>query len=949
MAHGYPYFDSDYIPASEYIPPLRVCIDNDTCDECTLVKVDGANRRNILLKMVQVLSDLDLIISKSYISSDGDWFMDVFHVTDLQGHKLRDPSIIQYIQQALDIAQKQKGSSGPAQVKICNGNIVGVDHFTSDYNALEVAFIDRPGILSEIVTMLFELSCAMDSGEVWAHNGHVACILYIKEQGTGLPILDRTRLIYLGDYMASIMEAHHFPGELWGVRVRSPTACRIHTERRLHQMLQQYKDYDIGPPPLPVEGDQLSLAITIMEANKRFGHGNASNRVVSRPQVSVESWRERDCLVVNVRSSDRPKLMFDTVCALTDLDYDVFHGSINTDGSVAIQEYFVRQMNECTSLNEMERQSLVRSLAAAVERRMSQGLKVEVRTLNHRGLLSNMSRVLRENSLSLDKALFSKEEDIAVGTFYIIDSSSSTIETNIDQQRLEALRNEIGGDIVFEKKNDCSIKSPVRRRWNLFSMFYTLGRSLVCIDNDTCDECTLVKVDGANRRNILLKMVQVLSDLDLIISKSYISSDGDWFMDVFHVTELQGHKLRDPSIIQYIQQSLGIAQRQKGSSGPAQVKICNGNVVGVDHFTSDCNALEVTFLDRPGILCEVVTVLFKLSCTMDSGEVWAHNGRVACILYIKEQDTGLPILDRTRLIYLGDDMASIMEAHHFPGELWGVRVRSPTACRIHTERRLHQMLQQCKDYDIGPPPLPVEGDQMSLAITIMEANKRFGYGNASNKVVSRPQVSVESWRERDCLVVNVRSSDRPKLMFDTMCALTDLDYDVFHGSINTDGSVAIQEYFVRQMNESTLLNEMERQRLVRNLAAAVERRMSQGLKVEVRTLNRHGLLSNMSRVLRENSLSVDKALFSKEEDTAIGTFYITDSSSSTIDTNNIDQQRLEALRNEIGEDIVFEKNNDCSIKSPIRRRWNLFSMFYNLGRNLWTHIKRLFCNISFIR
>lgn len=26
-------------------------------------------------------------------------------------------------------------------------------------------------------------------------------------------------------------------------------------------------------------------------------------------------------------------------------------------------------------------------------------------------------------------------------------------------------------------------------------------------------------------------MVQVLADLDLVISKSYISSDGDWFMD----------------------------------------------------------------------------------------------------------------------------------------------------------------------------------------------------------------------------------------------------------------------------------------------------------------------------------------------------------------------------------------------------------------------------------
>lgn len=41
----------------------------------------------------------------------------------------------------------------------------------------------------------------------------------------------------------------------------------------------------------------------------------------------------------------------------------------------------------------------------------------------------------------------------------------------------------------------------------------------------------LLQVDSANKHGILLEMVQVLTDLDLVISKSYISSDGGWFMD----------------------------------------------------------------------------------------------------------------------------------------------------------------------------------------------------------------------------------------------------------------------------------------------------------------------------------------------------------------------------------------------------------------------------------
>lgn len=43
-----------------------------------------------------------------------------------------------------------------------------------------------------------------------------------------------------------------------------------------------------------------------------------------------------------------------------------------------------------------------------------------------------------------------------------------------------------------------------------------------------------------NRPGILLEVVQVLSDLDLAISKAYISSDGGWFMDGRSKREIHG-------------------------------------------------------------------------------------------------------------------------------------------------------------------------------------------------------------------------------------------------------------------------------------------------------------------------------------------------------------------------------------------------------------------------
>lgn len=40
-----------------------------------------------------------------------------------------------------------------------------------------------------------------------------------------------------------------------------------------------------------------------------------------------------------------------------------------------------------------------------------------------------------------------------------------------------------------------------------------------------------IQVDSVNKHGILLKVVQVLTDMNLVITKAYISSDGDWFMD----------------------------------------------------------------------------------------------------------------------------------------------------------------------------------------------------------------------------------------------------------------------------------------------------------------------------------------------------------------------------------------------------------------------------------
>ncbi|KAJ0039858.1 hypothetical protein Pint_27850 [Pistacia integerrima] len=75
----WPYFDPDFdnLPDKIYGPTCRVvAIDNESLEESIVVKVDSVNKQQGLLEVVQVLTDLNLSITKGYISSNVGWFMD---------------------------------------------------------------------------------------------------------------------------------------------------------------------------------------------------------------------------------------------------------------------------------------------------------------------------------------------------------------------------------------------------------------------------------------------------------------------------------------------------------------------------------------------------------------------------------------------------------------------------------------------------------------------------------------------------------------------------------------------------------------------------------------------------------------------------------------------------------------------------------------------------------
>ncbi|KAF9590631.1 hypothetical protein IFM89_035949 [Coptis chinensis] len=192
---------------------------------------------------------------------------------------------------------------------------------TAEHTTIELTGRDRPGLISEIFAVLVDLKCNVGAAEVWTHNSRMASVVYITDDATGSPIDDNDRLSNIKKLLRYVLK-----GNL-DKRYANTTVTTggTHTERRLHQMM--YADRDYGW----CDDDDVP---------------SVSDR--SKPLVTLENIADKGYTVVNMRCRDRPKLLFDTVCTLTDMQYVVFHATVMVEGPEAYQVCFL--LPTCSSI-----------------------------------------------------------------------------------------------------------------------------------------------------------------------------------------------------------------------------------------------------------------------------------------------------------------------------------------------------------------------------------------------------------------------------------------------------------------------------------------------------------------------------------------------------------------------------------------------------------------------
>jgi len=397
---------------------------------------------------------------------------------EAQGGKVRNPKKIQSIKQMLNVYMQDEDI-------VANGDDTDDTH-RIETTVFELAGIDRVGVLADVMQLLGHNGCDVRSAAVWTYRGRVAFVFSVTEKGK--PVVDEMKLQRLRQMVEEIMQSGGGSFTVHTLKVRG----EVHHDRRLHQLMLQEERLEweranarsaiwnssnsngnAQQTPF-IKNKNSSPSDSVMSvhdsgtseeatSNGKRGNGNLGNGngngvnsaspedyrspKFDRPTIDISHCHQPDYWTVNIRCRDRAKLLFDSVCTLADMDFDIYHATIDSDrDGWAHLEYFIRPRSGDGDFAPQAAALLQAMLESSIERRFPKGIKVHVRSTDRFGCLASLARQLQISGLSITRA---KARTFATSnssghTLYVMDAQGGPP----NRHRVQAALTQCGGKVM---------------------------------------------------------------------------------------------------------------------------------------------------------------------------------------------------------------------------------------------------------------------------------------------------------------------------------------------------------------------------------------------------------------------------------------------------------------------------------------------------------------------
>jgi len=173
------------------------------------------------------------------------------------------------------------------------------------------------------------------------------------------------------------------------------------------------------------------------------------------------------------------------------------------------------------------------------------------------GLLSHIAGVLAAHRVSIDAAVVSTVDGLALDLFYVRDPYGKVI--GADDSRWDPIRRDLTAVLSASGETSTAVIDLLERRRKRSSLkrFTPAVPTSVHLVDDASQDFTVVEVQSRDQVGLLHAITRTMTDLGLDIHLAKVSTEGEKAADAFYVTDRAGGgKLRDPERIAELEAAL---------------------------------------------------------------------------------------------------------------------------------------------------------------------------------------------------------------------------------------------------------------------------------------------------------------------------------------------------------------------------------------------------------
>ena len=215
------------------------------------------------------------------------------------------------------------------------------------------------------------------------------------------------------------------------------------------------------------------------------------------------------------------------------------------------------------------------SVASSWERQSPASTRLTVCTRDRHGLFADLAGILAANGIEILSAeLNTREDGVAIDEFILRQAATRHAIEERHYQKLElaiakAASGELNVEALIEKW--LTQNAPRKRR----SLSPARRRSLprICCDNETSAAATIIEVHALDEPGLAHKIARVFAGLGLEIICARIATERSDALDVFYVTDSEGLKLSEETILAVESAISGSLTRIETALGDSQFRV----------------------------------------------------------------------------------------------------------------------------------------------------------------------------------------------------------------------------------------------------------------------------------------------------------------------------------------------------------------------------------------